>query len=228
MADIRKTLPSSPADAHRSSVGTGNYNRFNALSPRRRIFSTGKRSLPPDDTYAPAPKAARLNADKVFDSLKENDAILNAAKESLKGATDAFNAFFKKDDGGIGSTLFNLVNAVDLIIKSNENLKSTLIDAVKVGLDPPEQPGQGSGPVFATSEKGKPPNSGPLRATKAPAPRLSPEETERNRLKQVLREAERKTVIFDLDLGAAPTINKETISRKVTMALHCPGVCRVE
>ena len=220
MADIRRTLPSSPAAAHRNSVGTGNYNRFDFLSRQRQIFSTGKRSLPPDDTYVPAPKAPRLNADKVFDSLKENDAILTAAKESLKGATDAFNAFFKKDDGGIGSTLFNLVNAVDLIIKSNENLKSTLIDAVKVGLDPPGQPGPEADPNFSTTEKGKPTGNAYSRAAKAPPPRISPEEAEINKVKQVLREAERKTVIFDLDLGAAPTINKETISRKVTMALH--------
>ena len=33
----------------------------------------------------------------------------------------------------------------------------------------------------------------------------------------------KKTVIFDLNLGTAPTINKESISKKVTMALHEKG-----
>ena len=47
-----------------------------------------------------------------------------------------------------------------------------------------------------------------------------PEENLANKVKKHLREAERRTTIYGLDLGPAPTINKETISRKVTVALH--------
>jgi hypothetical protein len=39
-------------------------------------------------------------------------------------------------------------------------------------------------------------------------------------VKQVIRDAEKKTVLFNLDLGKVPTMNKETLSRKVTMALN--------
>ena len=41
----------------------------------------------------------------------------------------------------------------------------------------------------------------------------------KKKVKHALREAEKKPVIFNLDLGPVPTINKDTLSRKVTVAL---------
>ena len=46
------------------------------------------------------------------------------------------------------------------------------------------------------------------------------EETAASKVKRVLRESERRTILFNLDLGGAPIINKESISKKVTYALH--------
>jgi hypothetical protein len=61
--------------------------------------------------------------------------------------------------------------------------------------------------------------AGPKAAQPKPPP--PPEVTAATKVKRVLREAERRTVVFDLDMGqAAPIINKESISKKVTMALH--------
>ena len=217
MADIRKNTPVSPSAAHRSNVGLGNYNRFDLLSPRRRFPSIGKRSLPPDDDSGPTPKTPRLDANKVFDMLKDHDATIAGAKDALGCAVTAIDAFFKKDDGGIGTAISKIATALDFIIKSNESLKSTLVDACKVGLPttaaqgPSARPTKGNGFVFAAAA---------AKPHKPPPPKLTAEALENNRLKQVLREAERKTVIFDLDLGAAPTINKDSISRKVTIALH--------
>ena len=214
MAEIRKNTPSSPSAAHRSSVGIGNYNRFDLLSPRRRFPSIGKRSLPPDDDSGPTPKTPRLDANKVFDMLKDHDATIAGAKDALGCAVTAIDAFFKKDDGGIGTAISKIATALDFIIKSNESLKSTLVDACKVGLPPAAQ-----GPT-ARQFKGSGFADAAAKPQKPPPPKLTAEAAESNRLKQVLREAERKTVIFDLDLGAAPTINKDAISRKVTIALH--------
>ena len=45
------------------------------------------------------------------------------------------------------------------------------------------------------------------------------EELAKKRLKQSIRDAEKRSVLFNLDLGPVPTMNKETLSRKVTMAL---------
>ena len=64
---------------------------------------------------------------------------------------------------------------------------------------------------------------GPSQATRQPKPQPTEEELTTIKVKKGLREIEKKTVIFDLNLGNAPTINKETISKKVTMALHEKG-----
>ena len=216
MAEIRRSCPPSPSAAHRSNVGTGSYNRFNLLSPRRRFPSIGKRSLPPDEDAGPTPKTPRLDANKVFDLLKDHDTTISSAKVALGIAVQAADSFFKKDDGGIGTAVCKLAEAVDLIIKGTESLKSTLLDACKVGMAAPNQ-----GPSAQPPPQGK--SNGTFTARTAHKPtanKLPPEVVETNKLKQVLRDAERKTVIFDLDLGAAPTLNKETISRKVTVALH--------
>jgi hypothetical protein len=49
---------------------------------------------------------------------------------------------------------------------------------------------------------------------------VAAENAAKKKVKQVIREAEKKTTIFNLDLGKAPTMNKDTLARKVTIALH--------
>jgi hypothetical protein len=56
---------------------------------------------------------------------------------------------------------------------------------------------------------------------------LSPEEqaaaakiAATKKVKNAIRDAEKKTLLFNLDLGNVPTMNKETLSKKVTLALH--------
>jgi hypothetical protein len=48
---------------------------------------------------------------------------------------------------------------------------------------------------------------------------MSEEEIKVKKVKAVLREAEKKTVLFNLNLGKNPAMNKDTLSRKVTEAL---------
>jgi hypothetical protein len=56
---------------------------------------------------------------------------------------------------------------------------------------------------------------------------LSPEEAAEaaeaaatKKVKSAIRDAEKKTLVFNLDLGKALTMNKDTLSRKVTLALN--------
>jgi hypothetical protein len=65
-----------------------------------------------------------------------------------------------------------------------------------------------------TPQKKKPPP--PPLAVAAP----TPEETAESKMKQSIREAEKKLVIFNLDYGSAPVMNKDTLARKVTLALN--------
>jgi hypothetical protein len=55
-------------------------------------------------------------------------------------------------------------------------------------------------------------------AKPAPVP-VPPEVAAERKVKQALREDEKKTILFNMDLGNVPTMNKDTLSRNVTRAL---------
>ena len=47
----------------------------------------------------------------------------------------------------------------------------------------------------------------------------SQEEADHRRFKEAVKEAERSTLIFNLDMGKVPLMNQENISKKATLAL---------
>jgi hypothetical protein len=55
--------------------------------------------------------------------------------------------------------------------------------------------------------------------TKPPPPVISEEEVLTKKVKQVLRDAEKKTIVFNTNFGTAPIMNKDTLSRKFTVSL---------
>ena len=220
MADLRNKGPSSPASFHRSHVGSGTYNRFEPLSPAPRTFVFGKRLLSDDNAEGNAAKLPRFDPSKVFDQLKVHDSALETARKAIATADAAIADHCKADDGGVGTALSNLSAALTSIIKGNEVLKSALLDSCQVNKvtakNPTADPSQPPPKKGGMSQTGQ----GPSKPAK---PQLTEEELTAIKVKKAVREAEKKTVIFDLNLGTAPTINKESISKKVTMALHEKG-----
>ena len=122
MADIRNSgggnhgggggnAGGSPLGKHRGNIGVGNYNRFAPFLPRQRILSTGKRQLSLDaDPGSPLPKAPRLDSNKIFEQLGDQDKYMEAAKTALAAAYGAITASCKPDDGGLGTALHKLGN----------------------------------------------------------------------------------------------------------------------
>ena len=223
MSDLRK-IANSPSASHRSLTGTGSYNRFEPLLNRPRLFSNGKRQLSPGNQVAQASfKFPRLDANKIFDKLQGQDTFLETARKELETASNAILASCKPDDGGMGTALTKIASALTNIISGNEALKSSIINIFKASENaakeaPPPTPTT----PLATGLSVQVPknfNFNPKPARSQPPP----EETLAIKVKKALREAERRTIIYDLDLGPSPTLNKETISRKVTVALHDKG-----
>jgi hypothetical protein len=60
------------------------------------------------------------------------------------------------------------------------------------------------------------------RAPRGPPPRqdVDPAELKKKKVKQAISRAERSVTVFDLDLGPVPVLNKDTLSKKVTLLLH--------
>jgi hypothetical protein len=216
LKDIRRDA----INNHRNSTGTGNYNRYQLLSPRDRTFSAGKRQLEKSDCDAEsAAKAPKLDSNLIFDQLKGQDAVLDEIDSSLasldKASTDANTP---KDP-----RLDVLLQVVKLLATSQRNLTSAILDSAKLNTN--------STPVTANaavSSKGGSaiPGAGTDINTgtgKRSAPALSPEEAAEKKVKRVLHDAEKKTVLFNMNLGKNPLMNKESISRKVTESL-CASV----
>jgi hypothetical protein len=201
LRDIKK----SAAQQHQARVGIGTYNRFTPLTPRGRILSVGKRQLDlqgEDDGIAT--KTPKLDSNTIFTQLKDQDTILDEA--------DSIIAELEKSNVETPDLrLTSIVKVLKLLGKSQRNLTSVVNDNYKLHVAAAPQP-----PVtIGTSSQ-----VGHKKPASAPAPPpLSEEEQKVKKVKSVLRDAEKKTVLFNLDLGKNPAMNKDTLSRKVTDAL---------
>jgi hypothetical protein len=205
LKDIRRTA----IEQHQLSRGTGSYNQFSPLMPRERTFSVGKRKLPldkNDDCENNTPKMARFDSSVVFEQLKGQESVLGEVKSTL----DRMDSEVKLDvSKPVKDKMDFLGSALRLLLKSQENLTSVLVDAFKVKASPTStDTAPASQKQVSTQQKGKGSNTAP-----------PPEVTAAKKVKEAIREAEKKILLFNLDLGKAPTMNKETLSRKVTLAL---------
>jgi hypothetical protein len=201
LKDIRRTA----IEQHKASKGKGSYNSFEPLTPRGRTFSVGKRQL--EDSGSDSSQAAKnpkLDSNMVFEQLKVQDAVLTDIDSEL-AVLAAIPAPENKDP-----RLDSLCKIVSLLAKSQKNLTSALMDSAKLHESP--------APVLASAPA---PASG-YGKSKVPVPVQPPasaEETARKKVQQALRDAEKKTVLFNLDLGKNPIMNKDSLSRKVTESL---------
>jgi hypothetical protein len=214
MSDLRKKgdIPLSPRDRHSQSVGTGNYNRFAPLMPpptgRGRLNS--KRKLD-DDLIATAPKTPKLDANVVFAQLKVTEDAVSEIRSSFNDAVAAGETCYTATDGGMGEAFFKLTKTINLLIENQEKVLSTVVDAIGL-LGKPHS----SYASAASSKQGNNrPTKGPLVNQAA-----DPGEQKVRKVKQAIARAERSVTIFNLDLGPVPILNRETLSKKVTILLH--------
>jgi hypothetical protein len=198
LRDIKKTA----VQQHQANVGNGTYNRFQALTPRGRVLSTGKRQLDnqgDDDTATR--KAPRLDPNLVFNQLKEQDGV-------IKEIETAITEIEKSNTENPDPRLDAVIKILKLLGKSQKNLTSAVIDSCRVSATAAAAP-VAVATAIANNTGGK----------KPPPPQPTAAELNEKKLKTVLRDAEKKTVIFNLDLGKNQAMNKDTLSRKVTEAL---------
>jgi hypothetical protein len=150
------------------------------------------------------PKAPRFDSSAVFAQLKGQDVVLKEVKKILEKGDKSLE-LDSSCSPQVKEAMGFYGNALKMLLQSQENLTSTLIDAFKVKTVADVNSVQGN--IV------KPPP--------APVdPKAVAEAAAKKKVKQAIREAEKKTTIFNLDLGKVPTMNKETLARKVTLALN--------
>jgi hypothetical protein len=205
---LLKDLRSTAIYQHQQNVGKDSYNRFEVLNPRARTFSASKRPRTEDSEDAQLPKTPKLDSNMLFSQLGEHEKALKEAK-TLFSELDTMNS---NTDSPPDPRLTCMSKILACMFKAQENLSSAVLDAMqldktagKVGL---------TGAVAVPAGPGKTAGN-----SKKPAPVIPPEVTARKKVQVALRDAEKKTVIFYLNLGTSQMMNKDSISRKVTTTL---------
>jgi hypothetical protein len=99
-----------------------------------------------------------------------------------------------------------LLTVVSLLLSHQEGLSSVVVDSLKI----PDPAKTATGTSTTAAKPGQNPGKKPP----------SPEDVQAKRVRQAINKAEKTTTIFELNMGPVPIINKETLARKVTLALH--------
>jgi hypothetical protein len=206
LKDLRRTA----LEIHKQQIGKDSYNRYDALSPRARTFSASKRPRSEDQECPQVPKTPKLDSNLIFSQLNGQENSLKEVK-TLFAELEAHNS---NSELPADPRFIIMSKILSGMFAAHEQLTSAVLDAVKLN--------------STSVPKGKAPtnsNSGPsfsqvaARDRPAPAPEVSSDDALRKKIKTVIKDAEKKTLIFDLNLGTSQMMNKESISGKVTTTL---------
>jgi len=219
---LKHKAPPSPKDSHRDNVGKGTYNRWDILDPSRsraNSVGAGKRPLEGSPT-APSQtnKVIRLDPNKIFQDMKNHEEKLISARSSLMEAKTLGDEKDIYSAGPMGSVMGKLISVISTLIDHQEGLTSSIIDFCNASTrtPPPEQGLYTNGENSNQAGRERANTAGKNTMKKPP----SAEELLQRKVKQEVIKAEKSTILFDLDLGSVPVINKDTLSTKVTYAIH--------
>jgi hypothetical protein len=160
---LLKDLKKSAIVQHQLATGNGNYNCWSLLVPRDRSVSVGKRRLS-DKSDGPlsqgnAPKAPRFDASVVLGQLKGQETVLSEIEVSLdKISYDTVLGQVLPQQ--VKDVIVSMGNALNLLLKSQKNLTSVLVDVVKVSEGTSNNQAKVS---EVTKAKGKPAAAAPPR-----------------------------------------------------------------
>jgi hypothetical protein len=208
LKDIRRDA----VNSHQTQVGTGSYNRWTPLVSRDRIVSHGKRPLSGSDDDASNTKNPRLDRNIVFEQVRGQEPVLKELKTLIAVMDD-------KPDKPEGHA--EIWRAFGMMAKIQEGLMSAIVDIGATEHARTGHTGAGSGSGAAAgggSGPGQKATGGGIQK-KGPPPTASPADNEQKKMKQVLKDAEKKLVVFNLNLGKAPVMNRDTLAKNVALDL---------
>ena len=245
MAAMKKngSAPASPDRLrdHRDNRGKNSYNRFSHLQvpdderSRERSGSRGKRSASERDgsesesDTAAAAKAPRLDSGLVLGQLAGASASMAKAKEALAESVKYMDESFSAHDMGVGTAFYKLAEVIKCLVTNQECLMSVVVDSVKVTeqVQVQVQKKVDSYADVVGLNRGYIDNGHYNRGKQLPPhqqrPAVTEEDKSRKRIRQAITKAEKSTLLFGLDMGNVPTMNKDTLARKVTIDLHARG-----
>jgi hypothetical protein len=138
--------------------------------------------------------------------------------ECMKVADGCYSA----NDGQMGTAFYKLTEVVKHLITNQEWITSVVVDSRKLADQVSKEQVKVNKVVdnvmnYAGAAQGRGNDS---QAKKVSKPPPSEEDKSRRRIRQAINKAEKSSVLFGIDMGDVPTINKETLARKLTIDLH--------
>ena len=223
MAEMRKSgaIPKSPTQTHQERVGKGNYNRFKHLmNPRDRSQSEGKRQRGnSDDVFETANKAPRLDEEMLVSQVAKAEHELKSAKAAMDECMKVADGCYSANDGQMGTAFYKLTEVVKHLITNQEWITSAVVDSRKITEKvSKEQVKVNKAVDNVMSYAGA--AQGGSQAKKVSKPPPSEEDKNKKRIRQAINKAEKSSLLFGINMGDVPTINKETLARKLTIDLH--------
>jgi len=232
MSEMRKAgaVPKSPDKVHQERTGKGNYNRWNLLQETRpRTLSEGKRPREVETGLDNMSKAPRLDDTLVLEQLSRSENNIRDIRKVLDESRKAGDNGYSAVDGGMGTAFFKMWEAVSKLVDNQEVISSMVADQMKLTSKVSKEQDKVIDQVkevgtrvmnYAEAAGSKQGEHQQGRQGKSPP---SEEDRCKRRIRQAINKAERASLLFGLDMGDVPTMNKETLARKVTIDLHKKG-----
>jgi len=177
----------------------GQGNRFAALRDRSRSLSTGpatKRSA--EEEAGGDGKAARID-NHVFAQMEKVEAMVVEGKDMVaKMAADMDKMDAPQE---IKVMMGRMVNFMAHMVVTVESLASTMVDNEKLKVGREEEARAAGGKDKEAGKDAKPPPTA--------------EEVRKKKFVQAVKEAEKAVLVFGLDLGKVPIMNRQTLSASV-------------
>jgi hypothetical protein len=226
MAEMKKSgaIPKSPTQTHQERVGKGNYNRFKHLMDKRdRSLSEGKRPRGgSDEVFETTSKTPRLDEELLVSQVTKAEQELKAAKAAMDDCMKVADGCYSANDGQMGTAFYKLTEVVKHLLTNQEWITSAVVDSRKLADKVSKEQDKVNKVVdnvmsYAGAAQGRGNDAHSKKVSKPPP---SEEEKSRKRIRQAINKAEKSSILFGMDMGEVPTINKETLARKLTIDLH--------
>jgi len=196
---LSSILGPKPDSLRETGRATGSTNRFAALRDRSRSVSTGpatKRG--PEEEAGNEGKAARLD-NTAFEQMEKVETMLQKGKETVMTLSLEVNKMDAPQD--MKDMMGKVVNLMAHMVGTVEALASTVVDAEKVRAGRSSESKGGESSKDNGKEAKQPP---------------SPEDIRKKKFAQAVKEAEKSVLVFGLDLGKVPIMNRQTLAASVT------------
>jgi hypothetical protein len=119
----------------------------------------------------------------------------------------------------MGTAFYKLTEVVKHLITNQEWITSAVVDSRKITEKvSKEQVKVNKAVDNVMSYAGA--AQGGSQAKKVSKPPPSEEDKNKKRIRQAINKAEKSSILFGINMGDVPTINKETLARKLTIDLH--------